>query len=110
MVRNEISQWVGKRVVIECEVSVPWDGERVGWCIQNGVVRRDGSEIDHSWIQVNDNEWCSQVIGRKVRRGDKIQIRGVIGEYVKKGGVRDYNIQDIDSCVIVGQHVQVRGE
>lgn len=108
MVRNEISKWVDKRVVIECEVSVPWDGQRVGWCIQDGVVRRDGSPIDHSWIQVRDNRWCSEVIGKEVRRGDKIQIRGVIGEYVKGNGVKDYNIQDIDSCVIVGQPVQNR--
>jgi len=108
MVRNEISNWVGKRVVIECEVSVPWDGNRVAWCIQDGVVRRDGSPIDHSWIQVNDNEWCSQQIGRKVRRGDRIQIRGVIGQYQKVNGVVDYNIQDIDSCVIVGQPVHNR--
>lgn len=108
MVRSEISKWVGKRVVVEADVSVAWDGHRVAWCVENGVVRRDGAPIDHSWIQVRDNRWASEVIGRNAKRGDKVQIRGVIGSYTKVNGCVDYNIQDIDSAVIVGQKVQVR--
>ena len=90
MVRNEISQKVGQEVKVRAQVSVPWDGRRVAWCIQK-IVIDDEVPVDHSWIQINDNPELNQV-GRDSHRGDWIEFNAIIGEYVKKGGVRDYNI------------------
>ena len=90
MVRNEISQKVGQEVSVRCQVSVPWDGRRVAWCVQK-IVIDDEVEVDHSWIQIRDNPEISEV-GRQSRRGDWIEFQAVIGEYFKRGGVRDFNI------------------
>ena len=103
MVRENVEKYVGQRVVVEWNVSVPWDGKRVGWCVENGVVRRGGEEWDHSWIQWKDNEWCTEKVGQNVKRGDKVVVRGVVGKYTKKGGIVDYNIQDIDIVTVNGK-------
>lgn len=92
MVRNEISQKVGKEVKVRAQVSVPWDGRRVAWCVQKIVVD-DEVKVDHSWIQVKDNPEMNHV-GRNAKRGDWIEMTAVIGEYVKRGNVKDYNIQN----------------
>lgn len=90
MVRNEISEKVGQEVSVRCQVSVPWDGRRVAWCVQEIII--DGEvPVDHSWIQVNDNPELNQ-LGRNSNRGDWIEFQAVIGSYVKRGRIRDYNI------------------
>jgi hypothetical protein len=91
MVRKEISEKVGEKVSVRGRVSVPWDGRRVAWCVEKIVV--DGEvEVDHSWIQVKDNPEISEVIGRSPR-GSWVEWEGVVGSYVKRGGVVDYNFQ-----------------
>jgi hypothetical protein len=95
MVRNEISQKVGQEVSVRGRVSVPWNGHRVAWCVENIVV--DGEiPIDHSWIQIPE---CSEEVcelGRNVRRGDIVEFRAVVGKYYKKGGVVDYNFREVE--------------
>lgn len=90
MVRTEINEKVGQNVHVRGQVSVPWDGQRVAWCLQK-IVIDDEVEVDHSWIQIIDNPELNEV-GRNSRRGDWIEFEAVIGEYIKYGGIHDYNI------------------
>ena len=59
MVRNEIAEKVGQRVNVEAQVSIPWDGKRVAWCIFR--IQVDGIPMDHSWIQFRDNPELSKI-------------------------------------------------
>lgn len=95
MVRNEISEKFGQEVVVRGRVSVPWDGRRVAWCVENIVVD-DEVPIDHSWIQIVDCSEDVREVGRSVRRGDIVEVRAVVGSYVKRGGVVDYNFQEVE--------------
>lgn len=91
MVRNEISEKVGQNVHVRAQISVPWNGHRVAWCIQNIVIDNE-IEVDHSWIQIRDNPQLND-IGRN-QQGQWIEFEATIGSYTKKGGCVDYNIQD----------------
>lgn len=81
--RSEIKNFVGKSVVVEGRVSAI---SQHGVCIEQIKVNNE-IEVDHSWIQHGDN-----VIGN-VRRGDHIVGEFIVGEYFKRGGVRDFNFK-----------------
>ena len=65
MVRNEISQKVGQRVHVRAQVSVPWNGQRVAWCVQNIVIDNEvnviiGGDFNCNFLKNSCDEYINK--------------------------------------------------